>query len=140
MPTRTYHIPYAMPTRTYHIPCHVHNAIPYIMSRTPDNDMPARPYHIPCHALPDHAVYHVMHRQTIPYTMLCPPGHTIYHAMPTRPYHIPCHARQAIPYTMSCIVRPYHILCHARQAIPFSMPCPTGHTIYHAMPIRPYHI
>ena len=90
--------------------------------------------------------------------MPCPPGHTIYHVMPYTmpclarpypipcyarhmpclpgPYHIPCHACQAIP----CIVRPYSIQCHARQAIPFPMPCPPGHTIYHAIPARTYHI
>ena len=105
--------------------------------------MPIRPYHIPCHTL-----------QAKEYTMLFPPGHTTYHAMPARPEHITCHARQAIPCTMPCT--PGHTINHAitRQAIPYAshakpynMPCPpvhticqSGHTIYHAMPTRQYHI
>ena len=66
------------------------------------HDYLARPYHIPCDV-----------RQAIPYTMWCPPGHSIYHAMAARPYHTPFLARQAIIYTM---------------------PCPPSHTIYYAKP------
>ena len=88
----------------------------------------AKPYHIQCDA-----------RQAIAYTMPWPPGHTIYHAVPTRPYHTPCHC-QAMQYTMLCLASPYPIPYYARQAIPYTMPCPPGHTIYHAMPVRLYHI
>ena len=76
-----------------------------------------------------------MPRQTIPYTILCPPWHPICHAIPYT-----SHACQTIQYTIPYIIRPYHILCHARQAIPFPMPFPLGHTKYHVIPIRPYHI
>ena len=85
----------------------------------------------------------------IPYTMLwpqghtivilCPPGHTIYHAMLARLYHIPCHASSGHKIDYAMPARPYlsHDLparpCHAHQAIPHKMPCPPGHTIYHAM-------
>ena len=123
----------------YLIPCHAHSAIPYTMPWTPghaiNHAMFARPYHVPVHD-----IYHAIPCQTIPYTMLCPPGHTIYFDMPTSPYHILCKARQAIPYTLPCIVKPYHILCNARQTLPFSMSCAPDHTIYHTMPIRSYHI
>ena len=101
---------------------------------------------MPC--LPGHRIY------AMEYTMLFPPGHTTYHAMPARPEHITSNARQAIPYTMPCT--PRHTINHAitrqeipyaSQAIPYTMPCwpvhticPSGHNIYHAMPIRPFHI
>ena len=79
------------------------------------------------------STYHDIPRQAIPYTMRCPPGHTIYHAMPVRPYNIlcqaPCLACQAITIYHAMPARPYHIPCDARQAI-----------LYHAMPARPYHI
>ena len=137
LPARPYHkafhaqqaIPYAMPAR-WHIPCHtIYHATHAIY-----HAMPARLYHISCHALPGHSmpcqtipytmlcppghtICHVC--QTISYTMSCPPGHTIYHGVPARRYYIAFHAHQAIPYM------PYHIPCHAchipthaHQAIP----------------------
>ena len=97
-------------------------AIPYAMpfpaGHTIYHAMPTRPYHIRCHTSPGYTIlctiYHAIPHQTItytmlhlnrpidipfdahqaiPYTMLCPPVHNVYHAMPARPYHIPCHAR-----------------------------------------------
>ena len=93
------------------------------------------------------------------------PGHTIYHATSARPYHIPCDARQAIPntmpwppghtiYIMSCPpghtitipCPPYHTIYHAVSARPLNILCQTqclacqAIFIYHAMPVRPYHI
>ena len=51
-----------------------------------------------------------------------------------RPYHIPCDARQAIAYTMSW--PPSHTIYHAVPTRPYHTPCHTlpGHAIYHAMP------
>ena len=106
-------------------------------------------YHIPCDA-----------HQAIPFTMQCPPDHTIYHVVPARPCYIQCHARQAIPYTCDPAMqhhkqsyissgntiyhdmsaRTYHIPCQVRQAIPYTIPCPPSHSIYYVMPARPYHI
>ena len=132
-PQLPYHIPYSMPAKPNHIPCHAHNAIPYTIPCTS-----GMPYTVSCP--PGHTIYHAVHCQAMPYTMLyiarpcpipsnachaiphampCPPGHTNFHAMPAKLYHIPCHARQALPYTMSC---------------------PSDHTTCHAMPARPYHI
>ena len=118
--------------------------------------MPARPYHIPCYACqtipysipcsPGHTIYH----------MRCPPGFTIYHAMPTMPYHtMPCTPGHAIYHVMPANFTIYQAmyarLCHAmprqtisytyaHQAILYAMPYPTGHTIYHAMPARTSYI
>ena len=83
--------------------------------------VPTRPYHTPCHVLPGHAIYQCMSRQTIPFTILCPPGH----------------AQQAIPYAMPC--PPGYTIYHC-LVIPYIMPCPPGHTFSHAIPARPYHI
>ena len=102
-------------------------AIPYTMVCPPARQ--TIPCSIPCHI--GHTKYH----------MRCPPGLTTeYHAMPTRPsiYHA-MHC-QAMPYTMLYIARPYPIPSYACQAIPYALPCPPGHTIYHAMPARLYHI
>ena len=96
--------------------------------------LPARPYHILCYT-----------HQAIPYTMPCPPGHTIcpwghniYHAMLARPYHTSCYVYPG--YTIYHAMSSQSIPCHARQAIRYTMPCLPGHTIYHAMPASPYHI
>ena len=130
--------------------------------------LPTRPNHIPCHCPPDHTIIHAITRQaiaytifasqTIPYTMQCPPGHTIYppghniyHAMPARPYHISHHVylgntiyhdmpSQAIPNTMPCPQSHSRKQCYTCQAIPYTITCLPGHTIYPAMPSRPYHI
>ena len=97
--------------------------------------MPCTPsQHIPCHV-----------RKAIPYTMLCFPGYTMYHARHTKPYHI--HAIPDTPYQMPCPPNitiynamstrlyhiPHHAPCDARNAIPYTMPWPPGHTIYHAV-------
>ena len=111
----------------------------------------ARPIHILCDA-----------HQAIPFTMPCPPDHTIYHAMPARPYHKhvipPGHTirvyhpipRKALPYTMPCLsghtiyharpARQYHISCHTHKTIAYTMPCPQGHTLIpcHACQAIPY--
>ena len=83
----SYHIPwYTRQTILFSFPCP-----PGLTIDTIYHAMPTMPYHIPCHALPDHAIYLAMPRQTIPYTMLCLPA-----------YHLLCHVHQAIPYTMPC--------------------------------------
>ena len=111
--------------------------------------MPCTPGHTINHAITRQAISYAS--QAIPYTMPCPPvhtvcpsGHNIYHAMPTRPYHISCHV-----YPGNTV---YHAITrqaasYASQAIPYTMPCPpvhtvcpSGHNICHAMPTRPYHI
>ena len=157
-----------MPTRPYRMPCNTSpgHMIYYVMPDRPYHAIPHQtitytmPYlaspHIPCDA-----------HQTIPFTMLCPPDHTIYHAMPAN--HIPCHACHAISYTYhparphhtsipshispgntichAMSARTYHVPCKARQAIPYTtlcplshsiyIPCPQGHTIYHARHAKP---
>ena len=85
---------YAMPAWPYLFPYHVRQDIPYTMpcpsGHTTYHAMPTRPYHIPyhtsqdwyhiyhisCHASPGHNIYHAM-PQAIPYTLPCPPGHTV---------------------------------------------------------------
>ena len=43
------------------------------------------------------------------------------------------------PHTTPYLARPYHTSCDARQAIAYTLSWPPGHTIYHAVPTRPYH-
>ena len=104
------------------------------------------------------STYHAILRQTLSYTMPCPPGNTRYHAILLQaiPYTMPCPPGDIIYYAISCYAIPYalpcpagHILDHAkpRQAIPYTMSCPQaipchtspGHTIYYIVPDRPYH-
>ena len=140
---------HAMPTRPYHITSpYLARPLRYTMSCPTDHAsyhaMPTRPHHMSWH-----------NRQTIPYTMPCLPGHTIYmsscqatpYAIPylARQYPLPCHARKDIPYTMpgppsNNIYHAMHKPCHVRKAISYNMPCFPGLTIYHARPSKPYHI
>ena len=143
-----YNVMHALPARPYHIPCYcppghsinhaiTHKAIPYTMSCQPGHNIyhaiSARPNHMPGHTS-GHNIYHAMSGLSHHYHTSCHgyPGNTIYHAMPS----------QAIPNTML-----WHKQC---QVIPYILPCspghtiyraiPTGHTIYHVMPARTYHI
>ena len=114
---------HAMPTMSCRIPCHARQTMPFAL---------------PCP--PGHNIYHVMHWQAMPHSMLCL----------ARSYPILCYARQAIPYAMPCPLS--HTIYHAMpwpprytiyqamhsQAIPYTMTCPPSHSICHTMPIRPH--
>ena len=118
----------AMSTRPYNIPCYTSPG------HTIYHAMLGRQYHIPCqtspgHTMPcpqGHTIYRAIPHQAIRYTMSCLTGRTIYHAISHRP----------ITYTIPQFARPIHIPCGAQQA----MPCPLDHTIYNAIPARPYHV
>ena len=109
-------IRYTMPylSRLYHIPCHISRhaityATPCPAGHIIYNATSRMPYHIPCHAhkpihyivpyitRPHDILCHI--RQAIPYTMLCPADHRIYHVMPARPYHIPCRVGSRLSIT-----------------------------------------
>ena len=124
------------------MPCPPGQALSYCMPCI------ARSCNIPCYASPDHTLYHIMParpyrmpchaHQAIPYTMLCPPGYTIYHCQAI-PYTMPCSPGHIVSHAMP--TRPYHIPCHASPDHKlYTMPWLPDHTIYLTLSARSYHI